>query len=237
MNREVLAKIFNQPDLVCNKDSDCKREKFISRLFGIFSEEIVNTWCDRFDGDKFPYKNLGRPSLYDKENDKYTGSTLDFTFQDKDNKIYIVEMKCEIQYQNFKYFYLNYEDELEGFLEHHNKKAFDKFREFPENKNGYIVKYSENSKTSEKIEIKQEDICGIILIWGKVNKDIEYKKNIGDFHQILSVERMISDLIEWDDEKFKRMIAEHQCWSNDMFDQLVGKLSKNDECIKHTESC
>ncbi len=241
VNYEVLGEIFkdqlNKERKERCKDDDnyCKREKFLSRVFGIFSEEIVGIWCQH---KKSPYKNLGRPSLYDGDG-KYTRTTLDFTFQDKDNKVYIVEMKSEIQYENFKYFHLNNEDELKGFLSHHRKKqAFKRFEELGKNPDNYIVKYLD-SKTN--IKYKVEKIAGIILIWGKVNQDIEGRKNIGGFHQVLSVERMISDLITWNkddgDKKFIEMIDIHQCWSNDMFDQLVGKPSKNDECRKQTKSC
>jgi len=218
MGNEVLANIFNQPDLDCNKDNDdCKREKFLSRLFGIFSEEIVKIWCAN---EKSPYDDLGRPSLYDKA-DKYTGTTLDFTFQDKDKKIYIVEMKCEIQYENFRYFHLNNKDKLEGFLGHHRKKqAFERFEKLGKNPDRYIVKYLDY-EAKEKCKI--EKIAGIILIWGKVNQENIENMNIGGFHQILSVERMISDLIRWNDKEFMKMIDNYQCWSNDMFDRLVGK--------------
>ena len=235
MNREVLAKIFNQPDLVCNKDNDCKREKFLSRLFGILSEEIVKVWCDNC---KSPYKDLGRPSLY--EDGKYTGTTLDFTFKDRiTDKIYIVEMKCEIQYENFKYFYLSDDSELNRFLDHHNKKAFERFKKLPTESDKYIIKYPDPEFSTKKKQL--DNIDGIILIWGKVDQEkIENKKiesSSFNFHQILSVERMISDLIEWEDEDYKCMIDAYQCWSNDMFDQLVGKPSKKDECRKQTVSC
>ena len=242
MKHKVLAKIFNQPDFNCNKANDCKREKFLSRVFGIFSEDIVDIWGQN---KKSSYENLGRPSLYTKD-EKYLGTTLDFTFKDrKTNEIYIVEMKCEIQYQNFKYFYLRNEDELKkppegkGFLEHHRKKtAFGRFEKLGKNPENYpeefIVKYFDKE---EKRKHKVEKIAGIILIWGKVDQEKIENKKIGYFHKILSVERMISDLIDWKDENFTCMIAEYQRWSNDMFDQLVVKSSKKDECRKQKESC
>ncbi len=55
---EVLENIFCQPNRECNKNYDCKREKFLSRLFGIFSEEIVNIW---YQYEDLPYENLGMP--------------------------------------------------------------------------------------------------------------------------------------------------------------------------------
>jgi len=218
---EVLANIFKQPDLNCNKNNTCKREKFLSRLFGIFSEEIVNIWCQN---EQAPFKNLGRPSLYDTKNGKYLHATLDFTFEDReDKKIYIVEMKCEIQYKNFKYFKLLSssdiaDDNANNFLRHHRKKkAFERFEELAKDPHCYTVKYLD----SQANEVR-EKISGIILIWGSVDQEHIEGKKVGKFHQILSVERMISDLQEWDDGNYKELIEMYQCWSNGMFNQLIG---------------
>lgn len=48
---EVLGEIFQEQfnkvgKERCKKvDNYCKRERFLSRLFGIFNEEIVDIWC------------------------------------------------------------------------------------------------------------------------------------------------------------------------------------------------
>jgi hypothetical protein len=42
------------------RSSSSARDKFLSRLFGIFSEEIVRIWCRAPDA---PYEDLGRPTI------------------------------------------------------------------------------------------------------------------------------------------------------------------------------
>jgi hypothetical protein len=81
------------------KTNSVERDRFLSRVFGIFSEEIVRIWCRSEISD---FTDLGRPTI--KEVDSETrGSTLDLTLQSKSSgKIYVAEMKCELQYQNYK---------------------------------------------------------------------------------------------------------------------------------------
>jgi len=57
---------------------NASRDAFLSRLLGIFSEEIVRLWCDDL---RAPYKNLGRPTIKDATSSR--GTTLDFTFQSR----------------------------------------------------------------------------------------------------------------------------------------------------------
>ncbi len=83
--------------------ADRHRGKFLARVFGIFSEDIVRLWAA---SPGSPYEDLGRPTVCFDGAAK--GSTLDFTFRNRaSNKIYVAEMKCEIEYQAFRYFVLN----------------------------------------------------------------------------------------------------------------------------------
>ena len=83
-------------------------------MFGIFNEEIVRKWC----AEEFsPYEDVGRPTIKRKGDDT-RGSTLDFTFKNKDGKLYIVEMKCELQYEGYKY--LELKEPKKKQLDHHN---------------------------------------------------------------------------------------------------------------------
>lgn len=84
-------------------DAPIARGKYLSRVFGIFSEEIVRQWAS---DPRCPYENLGRPTLR-KRGDR-VGSTLDFTLRHKSTgKSYVTELKCEIEYQNYKYLVLS----------------------------------------------------------------------------------------------------------------------------------
>lgn len=77
-----------------DRSNNTIRDKYLSRVFGIFNEEFVRIWSR---SDVSPYEDLGRPTIYDNDNSD-RGSTLDFTLKDKTtSKIYVAEMKCEIQ--------------------------------------------------------------------------------------------------------------------------------------------
>ena len=56
------------------------RENFLSRMFGIFSENIVCLWSKSAGA---PYENLGRPTV--RFDDEATKSTLDFTLRHKES--------------------------------------------------------------------------------------------------------------------------------------------------------
>ena len=47
-------------DLFQQDDAPAARAEFLSRLFGIFSETIVQIWSE---DERAPYRNLGRPTL------------------------------------------------------------------------------------------------------------------------------------------------------------------------------
>lgn len=125
---------------------DSKRDNFLSRVFGIFNEDIVRFWCKN---PKSKYDDLGRPSLYN--GDKYTGTPLDFCLRDKKNKhLFLGEQKCELAYQNYKFIELNSIDQLA----HHDKKAFEHFLKVAKNPHSYEV----------KIDGKKYSVSGSILI-------------------------------------------------------------------------
>ena len=62
--------------------TNSKRDKFISRLFGIFSEEIIRIGFRNSVDNQYRLTDIGRPTLYlknelgEKTKEKYT---LDFT--------------------------------------------------------------------------------------------------------------------------------------------------------------
>lgn len=99
------------------KDGPHEKGSFLSRVFGIFNEEIVRIWAR---DSRSPYNiHESRPTLYDQDNKPYT---LDFLFE-QDGKFYVSEMKCEIQYNNYRYWRL----ESPKQLEHHKKNALHYF--------------------------------------------------------------------------------------------------------------
>ena len=85
-------------------DASAARGKYLSRIFGIFSEEIVRMWAS---DHRCPYEDLGRPTL--RRKGKKAGYTLDFTLRHKETgKSYVAELKLMCRPSNaFKSMRLN----------------------------------------------------------------------------------------------------------------------------------
>ena len=197
VNKMDFVSLFKQDE------ADRKRGKYLSRLFGIFSEDIVRIWAA---DKKCHYEDLGRPSI------RFEGKTytLDFTFQHKQSrKVYIVEQKCEIEFQNYKFFILDKKEQLSHHIK--AKKAFMAFLE--------AAKKNIISASISKQEIK---IDGTILIWGAATpkgiNDIKLEYEIDD---ILTLEKIIDDLILWRNENFYKFVRDRIVWSNEMLSGLL----------------
>lgn len=189
-------------------DLENQRSKYLSRLFGIFSERIVAHWAN---DERAPYENLGRPTLKTSEDTR--GHTLDFTFRCRSSgRSYASEMKCEIEYQNFKYFVLERTQQLD----HHRKPAFEAFLG--------SARYPE--KYAVRIKGNEVEIDGAILVWGAVSSSAksEVMSDKG-FHDILSIEEICQDLVTWRNPEYLEMIEQYRAWSNRLFDGLISANS------------
>jgi hypothetical protein len=190
--------------------SPSARAKFLSRIFGIFSEEIVSLWAR---DERAPYENLGRPTI--KSLGDSRGHTLDFTLRERSSgNIYVAEMKCEIEYQNFKYFVLERVEQLE----HHKKPAFEAFLK------------AARSSPDQSINVGGRCINthGAILIWGSVTSEgREAVMASRGFHDVLSIAAICHDLSSWNDAGYRTLIAQRQEWCNELFTGLIGKQIEN----------
>ena len=154
------------------------RDKFLSRLFGIFSEEIVRIWCR---SPESRYEDIGRPTVTS-EGEEGRGSTLDFCLRDRTSgKLYVSEMKCELEYQGYRYLTLTSSKQLH----HHSKVAFQRFIGVAAKPGTYAVKVQGNPVS----------VSGAVLIWGSVSDDgrrsVTYDTRLFD---VLSLEEIIRQL-------------------------------------------
>ena len=184
------------------------RAKFLSRVFGIFSENIVRRWSASAGA---PYKNLGRPTVrFDGE---ATRSTLDFTLRHKEStKTYVAEMKCEIEYEKFKYFVLTSPEQLDH---HTTKPAFRSFLRAAREPSAARV--TVKCRRSVRLPVPVA-VDGAILIWGAATPmgcaDVRENFKLAD---VLTVESMVDDLTRWDDKKYVAMLEDRRKWLNEMF--------------------
>jgi hypothetical protein len=204
--------------------SDQRRAKFLSRLFGLFSEELVRIWTN--DG-RAPYSDLGRSTIYDPKLPR--PATLDFTFEERrTGSAFVVEMKCEIEFQNFKFLTLSSPMQFK----HHSKPAFTAF----------LNAAKIDAQQAVKVRGRPQQTQGAILIWGSVSPEGRQSciARYG-FHDIIGIDQIIDDLIRWDSPDFAAFIDRIEGWSSELFSFLkprgvlpmtVKVFKKDDEGFK-----
>jgi hypothetical protein len=188
------------------RTSSRPRDKFLSRLLGLFGEEIVRLWAAQ---DGAPYRDLGRPTLW--VPDGSGRSTLDFTFESRaSGDIFVAEMKCELEFENYRYLTLTANSQLS----HHQALAFRRFLAFAREPNAFVV----------KVNAKPVAASGAILAWGAVTAqgrlDVQQTTGISD---VLSLENMIGDLQAWGVAAYEELLAERAAWCGYLFESLRGQ--------------
>lgn len=181
------------------------RAKYLSRIFGIFSEEIVRLWAAH---PKCPYEDLGRPSVRMPGDSR--GHVLDFTLRAKDTgKVYATELKCEVEYQGFRYFVLTDPDQLS----HHNKPAFF----------ALLAAAKEPLAATVLVRGDSAPIDGSILIWGAATEQGRALtiERFG-FAAILTIESIVADLRAWGCTAFREHMEQRRQWTNELLNSLVG---------------
>lgn len=181
------------------------RGAYLSRLFAFFSEEVVRHWAAC---EQAPYRDLGRPTVWDEANKFHV---LDFTLERRsDGARFATEMKCEIQFENYRYLALRDGSEID----HHVRvAAFAKLLRLAREPNALRVTIS--GKGEQNLE-------GAILVWGVVTE--EGKAAAMDrfgFADVLGVEDMLRDLGEWQPQEWADWIATRKRWSDDLFNWLA----------------
>ena len=182
-----------------------RRDKFLSRMFAIFSEDIVRAWCAN---KHSPFTDLGRPTVYDSDGKYYT---LDFLLKDCNGNIFLTEMKCEIEYQKYSFLTLSHEGQLSR---HRKKRAFQLLLEIASNPSMFQIKCNK----------KLVNVAGSALVWGRVSiNDEQAFLNIYSLSHIISVESAIEDLVYWRDQTYYELIGKHELWCEQLFAGLKGE--------------
>lgn len=180
------------------------RGAFLSRLFAFFSEEVVRHWAAC---EQAPYRDVGRPVVWD-EAGKY--HVLDFTLERKsDGARLVTEMKCEIEFQNYRFLIL-----VDGTeVEHHLAgAAFQK-----------LLRIAADPK-SLRVTIggREQDVAGAALVWGVVAPEgKEAAMARYGFSEVLAVEDMLRDLASWQPKSWAEFTATRKRWADELFDWLT----------------
>jgi hypothetical protein len=186
------------------KSNNVARDKFIARLFGIFGEEIIRCWSK---DEKSPYEDLGRPTVKLKGS-QGRGSTLDFTLRSKnDGLVYIAEMKCWLEYQNYRFMPLRRPEQLKEA----NNRAFQLF----------LMGAKEPSQIAVTVNGMPQSINGSILVWCGCSEQIRAAtKAEYNLRDVLSLEQIIADLVTHQNKDFLNLLQDRQAWTEHLFSGL-----------------
>jgi len=184
--------------------NDPARDKFLSRLFGLFNEEVVRHWC-RY--PEAPYEDLGRPSLY--EPGERRGYTLDFTLRRRaTGEVFVAEMKCELEFQGYRYLRLTSANQVR----HHRTPAFQRLLRLAKQPEAFEV----------RVAGQPVQVHGAVLVWGATDPNgcVAVQEEYG-FSEVLSVERMLDDMHHWEAPHWTERVNRLRYWSNALFDALL----------------
>ena len=181
------------------------RDKFLSRLFGIFSEEVVRAWCTL---PSSPYEDIGRPYL--KYAHESRGHTLDFTLRDRiTGELYVAEMKCELEFERYRYLLLTGPEQVKH---HEQGAAFKKFMGLSRNPGELQV----------SVRGRQVEVAGTVLVWGAATaQGADAVREHYGLHDLLTVDGMLPDLRSDPPEGWSRLMDEFRSWSAELFDFLA----------------
>ena len=183
--------------------SDSKqRDNFLARLFGIFSEHVVSTWCDC---PQAPYLNIGRPTL--RKPGESHGHTLDFTLRHRQSgQLYVAEMKCWITWANYRYLRLTEAAQLNSLAE----PAFVKFLALARDPAAYQV----------FVDGQLTHVDGTILVWGAATEQGRSAAAALGIADVLTADDMVNDLHIWQPPSWQDFIAQRRSWATELFDYL-----------------
>ncbi|MDR2858090.1 MAG: hypothetical protein LBV50_09610 [Novosphingobium sp.] len=189
-------------DLFQQESVPAARGKFLSRVFGIFSESIVQIWAE---DERAPYRNLGRPTLC--ATSPVRNPTLDFLFEcRRTGRRFVAEQKCEIEFNGFRYFTLTGPHQLK----HHNKPAFAAFLAAA---NGSVP-----AARDWKVGNQRVTVDGAVLVWGAVTPEgrAAVMEETG-LHDVIGLDRIIAECAKWKPDAYCRLVNDRRRWCEELF--------------------
>jgi hypothetical protein len=125
----------------------------------------------------------------------------------------VVEQKCEIEFNSFRYFILTGPHQLK----HHRKPAFDAFLA--------AASGIEPAARSWKIGNQRVNVDGAVLVWGALTPEgrSAVMQETG-MHDVIGLDRIVSECAEWRPDAYCRLVSERRKWCEELFDFLEGEI-------------
>lgn len=175
-------------------------KSFQARVFGLFYERLLETWFTAQG-----YRNLGRPSAYDRKTGKWTRITYDFYVQ-VHKKGYIVEAKSYPAFSDGRWKILTAEI-LHGSWD---VRAFDEF-----------LRADFLSRWTFKVNSVEVTPAGKILVWWDFDKkELERIKGNHGIDSILSIRRTLDELRRTKNPEYINSIAYYRKTIDSLFETL-----------------
>ncbi|MDQ6736481.1 MAG: hypothetical protein M3Z30_02115 [Gemmatimonadota bacterium] len=184
------------------RSNDVHRDKYLARVFGIVSEQIVRLWAAL---PAVPYTfDPVRPTLFAPGESR--GRTLDFLLRDRDNRVFVAELKCELEYRGYRYLTLTDPEQLT----HHasSKAAFRHFLAFAAAPDTYTVRSAGHVVSAS----------GAILIWGDATPEgrVQVRARY-QFADVLTLADMIRDLQDVGSTEYQAWLSDRWHWSHELW--------------------
>jgi hypothetical protein len=175
---------------------DPERSRFLNGLFSLFARDIIRCWSS----DKnAPYTNLGKPTL--RQGRASRGHPLDFAFEESRRKqVYAVIMYCDpLDDTPLK--------DAAQIDQLRSTRTFAAFLEAAQNPAPYTL----------AVGSADYPAAGSILIWGTLEskKARAVLRKTYAFHDILSLENIIADLLLWQNRDFQMLLDRRMLWCHD----------------------
>ncbi len=179
------------------------RDKFVARLFGLFSEEVVNLWAKN---PACRYENLGRPTV--RRAGEKKGRTYDLALRDRETgEVAVAEVK--------------YWPEFEG---HRNLRMSDP-REVERILPADFLNFAKAPKAFEvRVRSREIETDGATFVWGAFGPGIALEVAARySFLDVLSLEEIVRDLLLWRDQGFVQALRMRRDWTAFMCQGLLGE--------------
>jgi hypothetical protein len=181
------------------------RDRYIARLFALFSDEAVRYWCEAKLG---PYEYLGRPVLKAVELERPV--SLDFALKERaTGKVYAALQRALVEFDDYRYLTLR----DGGQLIHLPDKNFQHFLKFAEHPGSYRV----------ELKGRYIDASGAVLVWASATPEGRASaKSLYGFADILSLEELLAQLRTKMPQQWKNRLGELKSWNTQLLDFLNG---------------